>query len=419
MSAGPVVPDAEIIAVGSEMLTAAKVDTNSLWITGRLNALGVEVVRKTVVGDDRRRLVAAIRIACSPGKIVLITGGLGPTEDDVTREATAEALDRPLSQRPELLTWLEQRFARFGRTMAENNKRQAFVIEGAEVLPNEGGTAPGQWITHDGVHIALLPGPPGELRPMFEKEILPRIEARIPKAVIRTLFYRVAGMGESDLDQLIAPVYTKYTNPVTTILAGAGDIQIHMRARCETPEEAETLLFRQVAPKIESLLGERIYSRDGSPLEIVVGRMLRDRAATLAVAESCTGGMLGQRITSVARSSDYFRGGFLTYNDEMKTVLLGVDPEILEEHTAVSDPVARAMADGARERTRSTYALSITGVAGPDGGTEETPVGTVFIGLAGPNGTDARKFRFPGDRERIRGFAVQGALDLLRRRMMS
>ncbi len=417
MNAVDAFPNAEIIAVGSEMLTPSKVDTNSLWLTESLNALGVEVVRKTIVGDDRERLVETIRAAFGPGKIILLTGGLGPTEDDVTRDAAAAALGRTLVFSDDILTWLRERFARFGREMAVINERQAYVIEGAEILMNERGTAPGQWIDHEQMHIALLPGPPNELKPMFARDIVPRLEARLRKTFIRALFYRVAGMGESDLDQLIAPVYTKYTNPVTTILASAGDIQIHLRARCDSPEEADALLH-EVGRKIEALLGDRIYSRDGSPLEVIVGRMLRDRQATVAVAESCTGGMLGQRITSVPGSSDYFAGGFLAYTYAMKTALLGVDPEMLAKHTAVSDPVARAMADGARERTGATYAISVTGVAGPDGGTEETPVGTTFIGLAGPNGTDARRFRLVGDRARNRTFAVQTALDLLRRRMI-
>jgi nicotinamide-nucleotide amidase len=417
MNAGRGLPDVEIIAVGSELLTPSKVDTNSLWLTERLNALGLEVVRKSVVGDDRARLEAAIRAAFGQGKIILLTGGLGPTEDDVTREAAAAALGRSLSFRDEIVEWLEKRFARFGRKMADINKRQAYVIDGAEILPNPNGTAPGQWIEQDGIRIALMPGPPGELKPMFEAEISPRIQAGLEPAAIRTLVYRVVGIGESDLDQLIAPVYTKYSNPMTTILAAVNDIQIHLRARCPTAEDAEALVA-EVGRKIEPLLGDRIYSRDGSPLEVIVGRMLHDRSATVAVAESCTGGMLGERITSVPGSSHYFAGGFLVYTNAMKTGLLGVDPDVLAKHTAVSDPVARAMADGARERTGSTYALSVTGIAGPEGGTEEMPVGTGFIGISGPNGTDARKFRWVGDRRRIRHAAVQSALDLLRRRMI-
>jgi nicotinamide-nucleotide amidase len=410
-------PDAEIIAVGSELLTPARLDTNSLYVTEKLNALGVEVVRKTIVGDDRAKLAATVTAAIQSAKIVILTGGLGPTEDDVTREAVAQALGRELHARQEILDWLESRFSRMGRKMAEINKRQAFVIDGAEVLPNPNGTAPGQWLEHNGSIVTLLPGPPRELKPMFEQECLPRLEAVLPKQVIRTLFYRVAGMGESDLDALIAPVYTKYTNPVTTILAAAGDVQIHLRARCETAAEAEALLA-EVGPRIRELLGDRIYSIDGSPIEGIVGRLLKERGETLAVAESCTGGMLGEVLTSVPGSSEYFTGGFLTYTERMKAELLGVDAALLAEHTAVSEPAAKAMAAGARDRAHSTYALATTGVAGPGGGSEAVPVGTIYIALASPEGVSARRFRFPGDRARTRGFAVQTALDMLRRHLV-
>jgi nicotinamide-nucleotide amidase len=390
------------------------VDTNSLHLTEKLNALGVEVVRKTIVGDDRQKLAGTVKAAVESARLVILTGGLGPTEDDVTRDAVALALGRELRPRQDILDWLEERFRRMGRKMAEINKRQAFVIDGAEPLPNPNGTAPGQWLEQNGTVVMLLPGPPRELKPMFDRECLPRLEALLPKQAIRTLFYRVAGMGESDLDAAIAPVYTKYTNPVTTVLAAAGDVQIHLRARCGTAEEAEALLA-EVGPKIQDVLGDRIYSTDGSAIEAVVGRLLKQRGETLAVAESCTGGMLGERVTSVPGSSDYFVGGFLTYTERMKTELLGVDPAVLAEHTAVSEPVAKAMATGARTRADATYALAITGVAGPDGGSEATPVGTVYIALATPEGVAARRFRFPGDRGRVRGFAVQTALDVLRR----
>ncbi len=408
--------NAEIIAVGSELLTPQRVDTNSLFLTEHLNNLGVEVVLKTVVGDDRERLAAAVRAAVARSEIVILTGGLGPTEDDVTREAVAAALDRKLVFRPDLLEWIEGRFRRAGRQMAEINRRQAYVIEGAEAWRNDNGTAPGLWIEHNGRIVILLPGPPAELQPMFVRDCLPRLERLVPRQVIRTRIYRVAGMPESDLDQLISPVYRKYANPSTTVLAAPGDIQIHLRARCETPEEADRLLA-ELGGQIEALLGERIYSRNGEPLEVVVGRRLRERGATLSVAESCTSGLLAARITDVAGSSDYFVGGFLVYTDALKTRLLGVPASILEQHGAVSEPVAQAMAAGARERTGSTFALSVTGVAGPTGGTPEVPVGTVCIGLAHPEGAEARRYRFLGDRGRVRAIAVQTALDLLRRRL--
>jgi nicotinamide-nucleotide amidase len=409
--------NAEIIAVGSELLTHDKVDTNSLFITEQLNGLGVEVARKLIVGDHRERLTAAVRDAVEHAEIIVITGGLGPTEDDLTRDAVAAALGRTLIFNDEILTWIEQRFRLFNRKMADVNRRQAYLVEGAEVLPNPRGTAPGQWIDLPGRVVMLLPGPPGELKPLFVNECVPRLQRFLPPQVIRTRLYRVAGMGESDLDALIAPVYTKVANPVTTILAGMGDIQVHLRARAGTAEEADALL-EAVAPEIEALIGDRIYSKNGDLLEAVVGGLLRDRHATLSVAESITGGMLGQRITSVAGSLDYFVGGFLTYSNRMKTELLGVPAELIERHTAVSEEVACAMAEGARAKTGSDYALATTGEAGPQSSTG-APAGTVFLGIATPSGVEARRINAPGERQRVRSLSTQLALDLLRRRLIA
>jgi nicotinamide-nucleotide amidase len=407
---------AEIIAVGSELLTPQRLDTNSLYITDQLNALGVEVRRKLIVGDHRAQLAAAVGDALAHVEIVVLTGGLGPTEDDVTRDAVADALGRPLVLRGDLRDQLIERFRRMQRQMAENNLRQAYVVEGAEPLPNPKGTAPGQWLEHDGRVLMLLPGPPHELKAVFASQCRTRLERWLPPQVIRTRFYRVAGMGESDLDQLISPVYTQYSNPATTILAAPSDIQIHLRAHAENQEEAERLLA-EVGPPIEELLGDRIYSRNGEPLEVVAGCLLRDRGATLSVAESCTGGMLGERITSVAGSSDYFVGGFLVYSDQMKIEMLGVEPALLTRHTSVSEEAARAMAEGARSRTGSTYAISVTGEAGPDSATGAAP-GTVYIGFAGHGGdVDAKRYHLPGDRTRVRTLATQYALDFLRRRL--
>src|SRR5262249_4683713 len=357
--------NAEIIAVGSEMLTPERVDTNSLYLTAELNKLGVEVVAKCVIGDDRDRLAAAIRDSMPRSPILIISGGLGPTEDDVTRDAIAQALDRKLVFHEEIAAWLAERFAKARRKMAEINKRQAFLVEGAEMLSNDRGTAPGQWIEDSGAVAMLLPGPPHELKSMFERHCIPRLARLVPKQAIRTLFYRVTGMAESDLDELISPVYKKYENPVCTILAANGDLQIHLRARCGTEADAEALLA-EVGGPIEQLLGDRLYSHTGDPLEVVVGNLLRKSQATVAVAESATGGMLGERITTVPGSSDYFAGGFITYTDAMKTELLGVPAETIAEHGAVSREVAEAMAIGAQRRTNATYALSITGAAGPE-----------------------------------------------------
>jgi len=406
--------NAEIIAVGSELLTPQRIDTNSLFLTGELNNLGVEVTTKCVVGDDYERLADTVRRAIARSEIVLLSGGLGPTEDDVTREAVALALDRKLVFHPEISDQLEQRFRQTNRKMADVNKRQAFIIEGAEILPNDRGTAPGQWIDESHVSIMLLPGPPHELKAMFTRQCLPRLERLVPKQVIRTLVMRVAGMAESDLDQAISPVYKKYSNPVTTILAADGDIQIHLRARCTSEAEARALLA-EVAGPIELVLGDRIYSRNGEPLEVTVGELLKKRNATLAVAESCTGGLLAQRITTVPGSSNYFLGGFVTYTNRMKIDWLGVREETLLQHGAVSGETAEAMAVGVRRRAGSTFALSITGEAGPEPA-ENVPVGTVYVALANDTGCQVVHRQFLGDRARIRSFAAQMALDLLRKK---
>jgi len=410
--------NAEIIAVGSEMLTPDRVDTNSLYLTAELNKLGVEVVSKTIVGDDRDRLADAVAHALRRSPVLILSGGLGPTEDDVTREAVAQALDRKLVFDAGISLALERRFAQLKRKMAENNRRQAFVIEGAAVLPNDRGTAPGQWLEDSGNVVILLPGPPYELRAMFERQCRPRLARIVPPLAIRTCEMRATGIAESELDQLIAPVYKKYDNPATTILASDGTIQIHLRARCSTAAEADRLLA-EVAGPIQLLLGDRMYSANGDPLEVVVGDLLVKAHATLAVAESCTGGMLGERITSAAGSSRYFLGGLVTYRNQMKVELLGVSPETLERFGPVSAETAAAMAMGASRRTGATYGVSITGAAGPDPVAapdgQLLPAGAVYVGIAGPAGVRTAHRQFPGDRKRVRVFSTQLALDLLRR----
>jgi nicotinamide-nucleotide amidase len=330
----------------------------------------------------------------------------------------ANALSRGLEYSDEIYHSIEARFARFGRPMAEINKRQAYLVAGADKLENPNGTAPGQWVDLPGAMIALLPGPPHEMKPMFTERCLPRLRDRIPPRFIRTRFYRVAGMGESDLDQLIAPLYKPYSNPVTTILAAAGDIQVHLRAQADSLEKAEALV-QELGAKIEASLGERIYSRDGSPLENVVGACLKQRGETLAVAESCTAGLLGGRVTDVPGSSSWFVGGFQVYQTAMKTRLLGLEPKLVAEHGVVSEQVAAAMAAAARERTGADWALSVTGEAGPEPSPGGPAPGTIWIGLAGRFGVSARLFRVQGDRIRIRTYAVQSALNLLRLKLAS
>ncbi len=403
---------AEIIAAGSELLTPAKIDTNSLWLTAQLNDLGVEVVRKSIIGDERERLAAGISGALAHSDIAIVSGGLGPTEDDLTREAAGAATGRELVFSEEIREGIAERFRRFNRKMVEINLRQAYLVRGAEALPNDRGTAPGQWIEERGKVLILLPGPPHEMKSVFATQCAPRLKRMLPPRAIRTRQFRVCGVPESNLDQLIAPIYTRYTNPVTTILTSVGGIDVHLRAQSDTAAQAEALLD-EVAGQIEPLLAPRIVSRNGDPIEKVIGDLLRARGASLSVAESATGGMLGEWITAVPNSSDFFFGGFLTYTDEMKIRLLGVAKEIIEAHTAVSEPVARAMAEGARRNTGSDYALSVTGYAGPDG----AEIGLMYIALAAPEGTEARRFKLPGDRYRIRALTVQNTLDFLRRHL--
>ena len=407
--------NAEIIAIGSELLTPQRMDTNSLAITEALNNLGVEVIGKQVVGDDRTRLTEAIRESLNRAEIVILSGGLGPTEDDVTRDAVAQALNRKLVFSPEQEAILAQFFQRLNRTMAENNRRQAHLIEGAEALPNPNGTAPGQFVKTGTGGLFLLPGPPRELKPMMANEVMPRLRAMLPGQVIKVRSFRITGIGESDLDRMIAPIYTKYVNPATTILFASGDLFVHLRARCDTEEEADALL-KKVGDPISEVLGDLVYTEDpNEPLEGVIGRLLREQKASVVTAESCTGGLIAARLTNLAGSSQSFLGGFVTYTEMQKQKVLGVSADLLAAQTAVCEQVAAAMADGARERSGATYALSTTGYAGPEGGTERDPVGTVYVGVSAPHQTVVERIKHGGDRERIRTYSTQSALNIFRK----
>jgi len=410
--------DAEIIAVGSELLTPHHTDTNSLFLTDKLNQVGIEVRLKTIVGDDRERLASVFRAALGRSKLIILTGGLGPTEDDLNREVVAQVLALPLREVPEIRLRLERVFKRLGRTMSENNLRQAQIPEGAVGLENQNGTAPGIWIEHEGVIVLLLPGPPRELEPMFESACLPRLISLAVGDRIRTRVLKVVGLPESEVDQRIAPIYKPYANPATTILAVLGSIEVHLRAHAASEEAADALLA-ELADKIELDLGDHVFSAHGETLEEVVGMFLGMKEKTLAVAESCTGGLLAERLTRAPGSSNFFLGGALCYSDALKTRLAGVAPKLLEEHGAVSKPVARAMAEGIRKNTGAAIGVGITGIAGPDGGTPEKPVGLVFVSLADERGTQVREFRFPGDRARVRLWATQAALEIIRRRVRS
>ncbi len=408
---------AEIVAIGSELLAPDRTDTNSLWLTEQLNRLGIEVKLKTIVGDDDARLEETIKDAVRRSKVVITTGGLGPTEDDITRKIAARALGRRLLLDETVLAEIKKRFESFGVVMPAQNSRQAMVIEDAVVLPNPNGTAPGMFLEHQGTAIVLLPGPPREMRPMFENYVRERLGSRSGSLRVVRQILRVAGMGESAVDEKIAPVYTKYENPQTTILFNQSEIEVHLTARGRTDAEAQALLGK-VSSEIEEQLGTAIFSFAGETMEQVVGLKLSVGGYTIGVAESCTGGLIAQRLTDVPGSSKYFIEGVVAYSNDAKTRTLGVEPMLLLEHGAVSAPVAEAMAEGIRKRAGTDFGLSVTGIAGPDGGTEEKPVGTVFIALSYEAGTEHRKLKLPGDRNLIRWRASQAALDLLRRRLI-
>ena len=412
---------AEIIAVGSELLTPFRQDTNSLYLTAKLNDLGVEVGFKSIVGDSLKDIVRVVTTGLSRADILILSGGLGPTEDDLTREAVAQTLGLGLKRDPEILRAIESRFAEHGWKMSPNNAKQADVISGATVLMNANGTAPGQWISgkSDGKEkiVLLLPGPPHELKPLFESTVLERLRARVPKQFIATRTLKITGMGESACDARVAPIYKRFADVDTTILAGAGEIQLHLRTQAQSSEAAQQRVD-ELVDKIEDELGDFVYSDNGDSLEQIVSYYLQMRNATIAVAESCTGGLVAERLTSISGSSRSFAGGAVVYSNELKTEFADVPQDLIDVYGAVSEPVAKALAEGIRKRCGTTLGIGVTGVAGPTGGTAEKPVGLVFHALAGESGTEVVKRNFPGDRERIRWFASQQALDMVRRKLM-
>jgi nicotinamide-nucleotide amidase len=412
---------AEIIAIGSELLTPFRQDTNSLYLTEQLNSLGIEVGFKTIVGDSQKDIVRVTTNALARADILLLSGGLGPTEDDLTREAVAETLALRLRRDPKIVEAIERRFSEHGWKMSSNNVKQADVIAGATVLPNANGTAPGQWISgrSDGKEkiVILLPGPPHELKALFESSVLERLRAKAPKVALATRVLKITGMGESACDARVAPIYKQFSDVNTTILACPGEIQLHLRTSASSPNVAEMRLD-ELVEKIEDELGDNVYSDNGDSLEQIVSYYLQMRNATLSVAESCTGGLVAERLTSVSGSSRYFIGGAVVYSNELKTQLADVPQDLLDVYGAVSEQVARALAEGIRKRCGTTLGLGVTGIAGPTGGTAEKPVGLAFHALAGETGTEVVKRNFAGDRARIRWFASQQALDMVRKKLM-
>ena len=407
---------AEIIAIGSELLTPTKTDTNSLWLTEKLNDIGIDIKLKTIVGDDGARLEETVRDAMRRSDIVITTGGLGPTEDDITRQFTAKALDRELVYHDHIEQHLRERFRAWGREMPEINKRQAYVIDGAEILPNPNGSAVGMLAEIDGKMLAVLPGPPRENQPMFTEYVFPRLKAIAGEVHVRRRILRVSGKGESAVDEIAAPIYTAYEDVQTSILFNRSEVEIHIAARSGNASIAQATAD-EIADKLAAALGKAVFSTDGATMEEVVGARLKELGETVAVAESCTGGLVCRRLTDVPGSSAYFLEGVVTYSNEAKIGSLDVDPAIIENHGAVSAESAEAMAVGMRTRAKTDHAISVTGIAGPDGGSEGKPVGTVFIGYAGSKGVKSIKIVLPGDRYLIRWRASQAALDYLRRQL--
>lgn len=406
--------NAEIIAVGSELLASDRLDTNSLFLTSGLNQLGIRVLHKAVVGDSPEEMRSTFRHALARADVVISSGGLGPTDDDRTRDTVAELLGRKLHRDEAIVRHIQERFRRFGRAMPEINIRQAMVPEGAIVLPNPRGTAPGIWIEADGRVLILLPGVPNELRAMFEEQVKPRLGRIAPPERLYQRDLRITGLSESDVEQRVSPLYALYPETETTILSAPAGIQLHPRIWSDDPGKADKVLD-EITSRMALALGENLYSMRGEALEDVVARVLTENRATIAVAESCTGGMLAERLTNVPGSSTYFLGGVVCYSNDLKTSLVGVPSELIEAKGAVSSEVALGLADGIRRRTGSTLGIGITGIAGPGGGTPEKPVGLVHIGIADERGPRERAFRFPGDRDRIRNYATYAALDTIRR----
>jgi len=408
---------AEIIAIGSELLTPFRLDTNSLLLTARLNRLGIEVTRKVVVGDDRTSLNAAI-VSGLGADILILMGGLGPTEDDRTRDAVAGALGRRQYTDEAVAASLRKRFSARGMVMPEINLRQAMVVEGATLLENPKGSAPGQWIENDGRVIILLPGPPHELEAVWDTAVWPRLEKIAPQQRLVTRVLKIAGQFESHVDAKAAPIYRQYDNPQTTILTAPGEIQLHLRGTGVT-EEAARERVNELAAKLVAALGDSVFSENNEVMEEVIGRLLLTRGLTLAVAESCTGGLIGERLTRVPGSSKYFLGGMITYSNEAKTSLLGVPRRVLETDGAVSAETARIMAEGVRRAFNASIGIAVTGIAGPSSdGTDKSP-GLVYCAIADAEGHRVSERKFPGDRERVRIQASQLALDMVRRRLTS
>jgi len=408
---------AAILAVGTELLSVDRVDSHSLRLAARLERHGVALVRKAVVADDEEEIAAEVVAALARVDLLIVTGGLGPTADDLTREGCARALGLRLVEDAAVWEAIGRRFASFGRTPSENNRRQALVPEGAAVLANARGTAPGLRLDRGGRTLFLLPGVPHELEELVERELEPWLVARSSGGGTERRTLRVAMRPESEVDRMLEPAYREFGRESITVLASPGEVRVRFAAHGPAPERGARL--EAMDRRLRGLLGDAVFGAgEEETLEAVVGALLAARGWTLATAESCTGGLVAERLTRVPGSSGWFPGGVVAYSNSVKTDLAGVDPELFAAHGAVSEQVARALAEGVRRRFGADLGIGITGIAGPGGGSEEKPVGTVHLALAAADGTRHRALRLPGDRERVRTMAAQAALEMVRRGLL-
>ena len=411
---------AETIAIGSELLLGGRSDSNSLFLADALAAIGIEVRFKTIVGDDQSDIAGVLTTACRRAGIVIMTGGLGPTVDDCTREAVASVTGFRLARRKEAFESMRARLAQWGRTPNRGQLRQALIPSGATVLPNPVGSAPGFALTWRNAHVFALPGVPSEMQAMMQKSVIPflldqldRLKQAPPHPITRLIFH-TWGLPESDIDAKLQGLIQKRTSVALGLLASPAGVLVSLTTRPH--RSINEAVLRSLADGVRARLREWVYAEGHDTLEEVVGRILRERGLTVAVAESCTGGLIGYRLTQVPGSSAYVDRGALCYSNQAKTDMLGVPAHLIEQHGAVSAEVAAAMAKGMRERSGASVALSVTGIAGPGGATETKPVGLVYIGLdGGGDDVTTREFRFHGDRSVIRQRAAQAALDVLRR----
>lgn len=408
--------NAEIIGIGSELLLGQIANTDAQYLSQQLSFLGINVYWHTVVGDNQNRILEALRIASERSDIIITTGGLGPTMDDLSKETVAEFLGMELVVHQPSLQRIKDYFHAMNRTMSNNNVKQALFPREAIVLPNDKGTAPGAIIEKDGKIYIVLPGPPFELEPMFERYVMPYLAEKSQEGIYSRVL-RIFGIGESSVEEITKDLLLQQKNPTIAPLASMGEVTLRITAKAPSREEGEALIL-PVQEEIKKRLGNSVYGYDDDRMESVVVSLLRSKGCTLAAAESCTGGHISNLITNVSGASDVFVEACVTYSNEAKIARLGVLPETLAAHGAVSSQTAREMAEGIRKSSGADYGIGVTGIAGPGGGSPEKPVGLVYMAISDKNGTEAREFRLTGDRMRIKSGSALRLLNWLRLHLM-